>query len=275
MSNALSQYGKSSIFDERGIPHPYHRAIEEFRDGLLKQNPNNVWAIILFGGLVRDHAIAPAWSDIDLIVVFEHIRLRDSMQLASLIDTLETRYSLRLDVAQVDIRELTDPSLLPAFSNSAVINAVICLPTVGILLHGNLPSIEFSDIQIASAQIGYITTTLAAFREHLIEVLYRKHDPKQRQEYVPRLIRWTFSIVRASLRLFDVWTHPYVDSVAALNKLFPDIDTRLLDRLIAIRERFNSFDITDDPTLLLDIETFIETFVPFVMSRYYRNTTRV
>lgn len=254
------------------IPYAYKCAIGEFCDGLLEQNPGNVRAVVIFGGLVRDRAITPAWSDIDLIVVFERIQVRDSVRLASLISDIESRYILRLDIAQIDIRELTDPLLLPAFSNGAIINALVHLPTVGILLYGNLPPVQFSDAQIAGAQIGYVTTTLSTFREYLIEVLYRHHDAEQRRGCIPRLIRWTFSIIRASLRLFGIWTHPYLDSVVALNRLFPEIDTYLLNTLIEIRQNFDEFQPSDDLSLLRDIEVFIEAFVPFVMSRYYAET---
>lgn len=255
------------------IPVACRNVIGEFCDLLLEQNPGNIRAIVLFGGLVRDRAITPAWSDIDLIIVFEQIQERDSAKLASLIGNLEDRYALRLDIAQIDIRELTDPLLLPAFSNGAIINALTYLPTVGMLLHGNLPTVTFSDTQIASAQIGYITTTLSAFREYLIEVLYRKHDAKQRRDCIPRLIRWTFSIIRASLRLFGIWTHPYADSVSFLNRIFPEIETQLLDRLIDIRSHFDEFSASDDSFLFHDIEAFVEEFVPFIMSRYYERHT--
>ena len=271
MSTMSQSLDRTSILHDDGIPPSYQSAIKEFRDALLASNQNNVRAVVLFGGLARDRAISSGWSDIDFIVVFNQIRLRDPKQLASVVDVLEAKYSLRLDITQIDLAELTDPLLLPAFSNSAVINAITCLPSVGVLIHGDLPTVTFSTKQIMSAQIGYITTTLHAFREYLIEILYRQRQAHERQQCVPRVIRWVFSIVRASLRLFGIWTHPYADSVIALNKLFPEIDTRLLCELIAIRQCFDTFDISGTPSLFSDIEKFIEEFVPFIMARHYGN----
>ena len=49
---------------------PYIICLIDFLNEIIKLNNNNIYSIIMFGGLVRDKAPILGWSDIDLIIIF-------------------------------------------------------------------------------------------------------------------------------------------------------------------------------------------------------------
>jgi hypothetical protein len=133
----------------------------------------------LYGGIARDRTCIDGWSDIDAIVVFRDIQRRSVERLASLLDDLEKRYSIRIDLTQFSLIEVTDRRLCRFFYNSEVINALSMRENVSIVLFGHIPHVALSPQQEKQAAIFYLTNTLGLFRRYLVEDLYRRNGEEQ------------------------------------------------------------------------------------------------
>ena len=214
----------------------YRDCIKELINNIIASNLKNIETILLFGGIVRDSKVFKEWSDIDIVVIFKDITKRSAADLAKILQQLESRYSIRIDLIQISLKELTDERLAGCFLNSGIINALSMRENVSILVFGHVPSVSFTTEQEKQAAIFYIVNTLNLFREYLIEVFYRNNLEEHIKTDFKRIIRWVFSIIRASLRLFDIYTHPYEYSLPFVRQIFPEVDTSLLLQLIRIRK---------------------------------------
>lgn len=255
------------LLSNQQIDQEYRDCLREFIDGVVAHNPENVETILLYGGLVRDAKVFDKWSDIDLIVVFGDISKRSAIGLARVKQQLESRYSIRIDLSQLSSVELTDESLRQFCYSSEIINALSMREDVSIVLFGDMPSVHFPTEQEKQAAICYISSTLASFRRYLTEVAYKGTPRVSAASILGRIVRWTFSIVRASLRLFDIYSHPYTYSLEYVEQLFPEVDLSLLNRLILLRENVATEE--KELSIIGDVESFIESYVPLVMRRYY------
>jgi len=118
----------------------------------------------------------------------------------------------------------------------------------------------------------YISHTLGAFRRYMLEdVMYccAQHDL---EHSVARVTRWVFSIIRASLRLFNVYVHPYNPSLDQVKVLFPQLDLSIPYVLLDMRKKPAT--IRPDHTLFISVEAFLEKYVSFVLreaSNYEQN----
>jgi len=164
------------------------------------------------------------------------------------------------------LKELTDERLARCCFNSEIINALSMRENVSIVVFGHVPSVSFTTEQEKQAAILYIMNTLALFRRYLIEVLYRDNVEEHIKADLKRIIRWVFSIIRSSLRLFDIYTHPYEYSLPFVRQIFPEVDTSLLLQLIRIRKNISTVDNTSE--LVQEIEIFIEEYVVLSLRRY-------
>jgi len=255
------------LLNNEQLDKKYRDCLEELVGSIIADNPENIETILLYGGLVRDSRAFSDWSDIDVIVIFKDITKRSATGLAKIIEQIESRYSIRIDLSQISLAELTDGALGQSCYNSEIINAISMRKGVSIVLFGYVPSVRFPVEQEKQAALFYIQNTLGLFRRYLIEVVYRDRPNVDIASVLARTIRWTFSIIRASLRLFDIYTHPYVPSLYYVEQLFPEIDLSLLNELIYIRENLDMADI--DYSIFAEIELFIETYVTLTIRKYY------
>lgn len=254
------------LINNKQLNKEYRDCLKELINNIIANNPENIETILLYGGIVRDSKVFNEWSDIDIVVVFKDITKRSAVDLAKVIQQLETRYSIRIDLTQISLKELTDERLARCCFNSEIINALSARENVSIVVFGNVPSVSFTPEQEKQAAILYIMNTLALFRRYLIEVLYRDNVEEHVKADLKRIIRWVFSIIRASLRLFDIYTHPYEYSLPFVKQIFPEVDTSLLLQLIRIRKNISTVDNTSE--LVQEIEIFIEEYVALSLRRY-------
>jgi len=254
------------FLNNKQLSKKYRDCIRELTNNIIASNLKNIETILLFGGIVRDSKVFKEWSDIDIVVIFKDITKRSAADLAKILQQLESRYSIRIDLIQISLKELTDERLAGSFLNSGIINALSMRENVSILVFGHVPSVSFTTEQEKQAAILYIVNTLALFREYLIEVLYRNNLEEHIKTDFKRIIRWVFSIIRASLRLFDIYTHPYEYSLPFVRQIFPEVDTSLLLKLIRIRKNINIVD--NASKLVQEIEIFIEEYVVLSLRRY-------
>ena len=254
------------FLNNKQLSKKYRDCIRELTNNIIASNLKNIETILLFGGIVRDSKAFKEWSDIDIVVIFKDITKRSAADLAKILQQLESRYSIRIDLIQISLKELTDERLAGFFLNSGIINALSTRENVSILVFGHVPSVSFTTEQEKQAAILYIVNTLALFREYLIEVLYRNNLEEHIKTDFKRIIRWVFSIIRASLRLFDIYTHPYEYSLPFVRQIFPEVDTSLLLKLIRIRKNINIVD--NASKLVQEIEIFIEEYVVLSLRRY-------
>jgi len=258
------------LLRNQGLSSEYRECVRDFVESVVAQNPRNVEAIVLFGGLVREGQAVRHWSDIDIVVIFKHIVNRDPHDLAQTMERLKQRYSVRVDVTQVSAEELCDEALAKHCCNSELINALSGREGVAMVVFGRVPPLTFTPGQETQAALFYLGSTLGSFRRYLVETLYKDAVAAPKRCHLKRVTRWVFSIVRASLRLFDVYTHPYEYCLTHVRRLFPDLDISILEELIEMRRSIDEV----EPSLaaIRRAELFVEEYVPFVLRRYSHET---
>ena len=255
----------SKILDitEEKAANKYDACLVDFTRRLLSYNRDNVLCIILYGGLVRDGEPIIGWSDIDLIVVYGDILSRDSVTLSRLLNLTEKKFSIRIDLTQIDAHWLEDPRLLANCYNSEAINALAMRPNVSRILYGTPPPVSFSVEHEKIAARFYISHTLGAFRRYLTEDVLCHNTQHELKYDVARITRWVFSIIRASLRLFNVYVHPYGPSLEQVKVQFPQMDLSVPYALLSMRK--DPTNIKADLSLFVSVEAFLEKYVPFVL----------
>lgn len=249
------------------VSKKYKDCLAGLISGLIAHNPKNIESILLYGGIVRDSKVFDEWSDIDIIVIFRDITKRNALDLAILIHRLENEYSIRIDLTQISLREITNEKLAKWNTNSEIVNALSMRENVSIVVYGHLPELSFTTEQEKQAAIYYIMNTLGLFRKYLVEVVYRDNLEEHIRTDLKRISRWMFSIIRASLRLFDIYAHPYQYSLEYMERVFPEVDTSLPKQLIEMRENYNKVEIPLE--IIHEIEVFIENYVVLTLERYY------
>lgn len=260
------------IINDKQLTKRYRDCLAELIHDLVSHNSENVETILLYGGIVRDSKVFDEWSDIDIIVIFGDINQRSATDLAGLIHIIENKYSIRIDLTQISLREVTNEKLAKLNNNSEIVNALSMRDDVATVVYGHLPELDFTLEQEKQAAIFYIMNTLALFRRYLVEVAYRGNLEAHARTDLKRTSRWMFSIIRASLRLFDVYSHPYQYSLEHLQRLFPELDTSLPKQLIEMRESFKNIDIPSD--IIHRVEIFVENYVVLSLERYYDEVER-
>lgn len=240
--------------------------LDSFLKKIIAFQPGNIQAIILLGGVFRNKRIINQWTDIDLIIIWKEILNVDLVEFSNIISEWEKLYNIRLDITQISNKELINPTLTPYLYNGIIINA-LKRNNVRELLYGSIPEFTISDEQEKQSALFYINNMLFWQREYYIETLLRSTN-EQIKQLLPILIRRTFSIVRASLRLFDIFCHPYEDSISYIEKIFPDLSTEILWKMIHIKNHFDEYHFKDWE-MLLQIRKFTETFVFIVIDKYH------
>jgi len=250
-------------FFNANCDNDYGPCLRSFLTSLLKENATNITSIVLFGGLVRDGAPIPGWSDIDLLVIFRKILHRNAQRLAVLIDQTQAEYGVCIDLTQIDGEALLDPLLLANCYNSEILNALAMRTNVSTVIYGTLPRVYIPSDHEKMAARFYIDHTIALFRRYLIEHVYRVGSQEHYGRNVARVTRWLFSIIRASLRLFDIYVHPYEPSLEQVTVLFPEIDLSVPYALLVLRK--NPETIRVDYALFHSIERFLQEYVTHVL----------
>lgn len=243
----------------------YRICINELVESLLEWQKENIKSILLYGGIVRDGSAIAGWSDIDMVIIFKTIEKRNSRELAALVDRLQEKYTIRLDINQVSLEEINNPALLGNFYNSEIINAILLRENVAEILYGKPPVFTFSLEQEQQAALYYLNNMLFTIRKYYIEFVY-KEGGKNYEVALPKLTRWIFSVVRSSLRLFGIFVHPYEYAIDPLKNLFPALDISILYQLIKVRKE--NLLICEEDTFER-IEKFVEMYYQLVIIKYH------
>jgi hypothetical protein len=266
----------------------YSNCISDFVAALAETFADNLQVIILHGGLVRDREPIEHWSDIDLIVILDHYAPRVTPSLSTLVERLERKHDVRLDINllyrhdyesdQVNSYPVQVPLRTPVsrFHHSEIINALNQRGTR--ILYGCLNARDMAAFDETAAAYSYLSTVQNLFRRYYIENIFRPTQSIRNRTSIQRIIRWVFSIIRASLRLSGIYVNPYHESVVELIRLnlISDEDTLLLKRLMTIREDMQAFDALGDEQareLYSSVELFIERYVHEVLTGRNSTTT--
>lgn len=239
--------------------------IESFLNDVINFQPENIQAIILLGGIFRNKQIINQWSDIDLIIIWKDIIHVDFVEFSNIIANWERSHLVRLDIIQISKYELTDYQLSQHLYNGIVIN-VLKRENTREILYGSIPDFVISEEQEKQSALFYINNMLFWQREYYIETLLRS-NLNQIKPLLPILIRRTFSIVRAGLRLFDIFCHPYEDSIYHIESIFPNVSTEILWKMLDIKNGFDKY-CFNDTNLLIEIRNFTEIFVCTIIKKY-------
>ncbi len=238
--------------------------VNDFISGILENEIENVKAILLIGSINREKKIIQDWSDLDFIIIWKNLQKLNFERLASTIERIESKYSLRIDLNQISEAELSDITYSQCLYNGIIMNA-IKRPHQHQILFGSLPDFQITDQQEKQAALYYINQMLFWKREYFIETLFRTSNLK---DNFPQLLRRTFSIVRASLRLFDIFCNPYEDTIENAENVFPEFKFEVLQKLHLIKNNYSSIEVCKLEETLIEISNFIETFIPLVLRKY-------
>ncbi len=238
--------------------------VHDFVSGVLENEIENVKAILLIGSINREKKIIQDWSDLDFIVIWKNFQKVDLGRLADTVERIETKYSLRIDLNQISESELSDITYSQYLYNGIIMNAIKRAHQHQIL-YGSLPDFQITDQQEKQAALFYINQMLFWQREYFIETLLRTNDLKDK---FPQLLRRTFSIARASLRLFDIYCNPYEETIENIESIFPECKFETLQKLLLIKNNYSSIEVSKLEECLIEISHFIETFIPMVLRKY-------
>jgi predicted nucleotidyltransferase len=252
------------------LSQKYNLCLSDFVNKIKTGLKCNVHSIILHGGIVRDKTPIEKWSDIDIILILEQ-HINDNYQtIANIVVNNENAYNIRLDINIVYLYEIIDVNAKKHFYNSEIINA---LNLRGATFLFSKSKIEY-DIAKNEAEAAYIyiSNTLNLFRRYLIEIVYKDHNPANQKIYLQRLIRWTFSILRSSLRIESVFLNPYTELVGFLieNQKLELNSITLLSRLVEIRQNYNNLEFESEAEfigLVSQIENFVEQYTYCVLKK--------
>lgn len=243
----------------------YGPCLEYVVQSLLQHGHDNIDCLLLFGGLVRDTKPIIGWSDIDLIVVFCDTLKRDVGSIATVIVHAQLHYGIRVDMTQLGSHELSDLAEVRHCYNSEILNALSMRPNVSIAIYGAIPSFQVSAEQERLAALYYIGDTIHKLRRFIAETVGTSNDAVHLRQCLARTTRWLFSVIRASLRLFGIYCHPYEPSLHEVAKLLPEVDLSLPRMLIAFRT--SPLDYHIDESLFIQSEGFVVGFRRTVLAR--------
>lgn len=232
-------------------------------DATIDAFGQKVQSIVLFGGIVRDGVFYTGWSDLDLIIIFKGMPDGTIAKCKKFPEITFEEQSLRVDPIFVFNDEITTQPLSNFFLNGPAINALIIERKVGLPIFGKIPQLRTTPHQERVAAILYITDIRYQLRNFIWD--FSIQDCPNLDYAIPRVSRWCFSTIRASLRLFEIYSHPYEESIFHLETLFPSKDFSLLHRIASLRKNFIPSDA--DRTLVEDTYLFVEDFIPFVLSK--------
>lgn len=253
------------------IKTKYENCIEEFVSQIQNTFDDNLRAIILHGGLVRDSSPINFWSDIDIIVIFKNYTNNITPPISELSEYLDTKYVLRMDINLIYESDFDSDKMKTKFYNSEVINALNQRGTK--ILYGSLTDMNLDLFNEREAVYVYLNTVQNLFRRYYIENIFRDKKRVKNSVYLQRIIRWVFSIIRSSLRLKGIYANPYQESVDELIRLHivSSEDIKLLKRLMEIRNNFDNFDnLSEDALIELysSVECFIEKYIHEVIHEW-------
>ncbi len=245
-----------------GLSEKYRQCLEGFIREFCAANGSNLKGVILYGGLVRDKSVLPGWSDIDIAVIYRKISERNILLNTSIKRYYELTFQIRIDLNEIDSCELSE-GLISIQYHGEYTNALAFRKQVSISVFREHP-VYLPDVETERrTSIFYINDTLFRYRKYLNENDFTRPGSAI---LLPRIVRWYFSIVRASLRLFGIYSDPYEASIEHLREIAPSLDISVLEEL-AVGRRNCTIDRIEDqrvPELILRIDQSLNNFINFL-----------
>lgn len=240
----------------------YRQCLDGFMREFCEANKGNLNGIILYGGLVRDGMALPEWSDIDIAVIYLEMSARDIFKNTAIKRRYERSCQIRIDLNEIDAAELS-PGLISIQYHSELTNALAFRNQVSISVFQRSPTFQPDLESEKRTAVFYINDTLSRYRKYLNENDFSQPGCGA---LIPRIVRWYFSIVRASLRLFGIYSAPYEESIEHLKVIAPSLDLSVLEELAAGRRdgTLNCFDEQAVPSLILRIDHSLNAFLHFL-----------
>lgn len=257
-----SEYSTEYLELLASLSDPYRQCLDGFVKEFRAANESNLKGVILYGGLVRDRTALPKWSDIDIAVIYQKMSERNIFRNTTIKQHYEQTFQIRIDLNEIDSTELS-PGLISIQYHSEFTNALAFREQVSISIFQEHPvcppDMEFEK----RTAIFYINDTLFRYRKYLNENDFAQPNSAA---LVPRVVRWYFSIVRASLRLLGIYSAPYEESIEHLKEIAPFLDLSVLEEL-AVGRRDGTLNQLDDqsvPILILRIDQSLNSFINFL-----------
>lgn len=248
----------------------YNNCIDEFIDRINCVQVGSLTAVLLHGGLAREKTPISDWSDIDLVIIVDPNR-NATQRISEIKRNTEIHHGIRLDVNLIYTSDIDDNTTRANIFNSEILNALSMRSSV--VIWGAFDGVDIPLSQGFNADLTYISTTISLFRRYLIEAAYSEETPENFGFHIQRLTRWTFSMVRASLRMEGVYIDPYEDTANYFSsRSYGHVP--LLRTLSELRRNFYTQKkrIDEDyyASIIPNIEMFVEEYVSNILRKKYR-----
>lgn len=243
----------------------YRQCLDGFIKEFCRANRDNLMGVVLYGGLVRDGAALPGWSDIDIAIIYQKISDRNIYLNSSIKRYYEQTFQIRIDLNEIDSRELHS-GLISIQYHSEFTNALAFRNQASVSVFREHPACLPDEESEKRTAIFYINDTLFRYRKYLNENDFNQSGSAA---LVPRVVRWYFSMIRASLRLFGIYSNPYEESIEHLKEIAPLLDISVLEELAAGRRNCTLSRLEDQyvPMLMQRIDQSINGFIAFLNER--------
>lgn len=252
------------------LPENYKSCLLGYIKEMINNNDPNINSIILFGGLVREKKVIENWSDIDLLIIYNDIDCRDFRYNSRIKKRYESEYSIRIDLNEIDIEEISSDNFISIKYNSEFTNVLAFRKDVSMVVFGEFKPLLISKEYEKTTAVYYINNTVNQYRKFLVDN-FMEDNIAISTHIIPRITRWVFSIIRASLRLFDIYSHPYNESLTHLKTIFPDMNIDILEKLLNIREGKLVY---DNQRIIDEIDMFLSTYINAIRGKRDENECR-
>lgn len=172
---------------ENLLMESYQRCIDEFVLRMSGQFQNDIIAVILQGGIMRDGTPIKRWSDIDLIVISKAYNPLLTQFLGKVSNKLNSKYGLRMDFKLVYKSDIKNSFRRSKYCSSEIMNAINGRSAK--VIFGSLDSIFIDGFDEREAVYVYLNVTLLIFRQYYIDDIYTVFDISRCEAYLQRILR--------------------------------------------------------------------------------------
>jgi hypothetical protein len=250
------------------MPHStdyYEDALSKLKELILHEIGSSVSSIIAFGGAARNDGIIPGWSDLDILIISNNICYIDKNRFYNVIATIKNQSGIPLTLVLISELAAKQRMLRVSPSNSVILNALSGRPQTSRLLSGQIDFVT-PNINVEKANaLSYLDHMSVQIRRHLLEGK-KKESAK---EALGQVVRWTSSILRASLRYYEIFVLPYEETLDKAIKIYTDRDFNHVATSFNLRYSWHQVNDEEASQHLNRLSFFIENFLEDFFNTIY------
>lgn len=235
----------------------YEHFLFELKEKILQEAGQSISSILAFGGAAREAGIIPGWSDLDILIVSTNTRLINKEILYNAISTTKGKYGVPTTIVLISEAAVEQRMLRVSPSNSVILNALSGRPQTAKLLSGYINFITPSILVEKANALSYLDHMTVQIRRHLLE----GKNKGSAKEILGQAIRWTSSILRATLRCHGVFVLPYEETLTQVATIYPNKDLSYVASSFDLRYSWDQLADDEAKQHLHRLDYFIEDFL--------------